>query len=886
MQEARNEESILEVYISYDRKDESFFKELEKNLRPLVREKRVSLWSKDEINVGAIREQEMKTHLEKASIILLLLSPDYIAFYDHDTIFENQYIQEHLTAKPECILMPIFVRHISLDAIPWLKGRQSLPRNNEPIIGLPNQDVAFVEIQDELRKIVENRYRQAQRVATRDLQLAPPVSEAVVVPPVPPVSVTVTPVIDTTITSEEDEIPVVKGTQENTPVLPIETRGSEEQQKDLSSNASVENDEKETPGKTGFTSRSRRADLLVKSQRVLLNGKSIFLIVISILLLTCIIGSINVFHATILVVISIIVSIMLLIALSIFLLLVVLISYSRRAFLFVLKHSRNRLFGERRIVILSMVLLVIVIVNLSLAFGTLHTVQAAVSIIDGTPRVGLCDGRCVLDIRRLNGPLKERAAQLLSSQHDATQHKVACAYLNWARNEDTTDAEAAIYFEDQCSGEQQGSALHCPCLNYVVAVSLIEDRVVSSVENLDSTMTLDSAVYSNGVSRSILQGAYLRQKAWNDEHRATNGPFMYLFVANFGDVANENASNWQQAVADHIVSVRENDSEHSIDGVVGLPEGKDTLTDKLAQHAIPMVSVTSLSNTGDAGQYLLSIAPSIEDEMSASAYFLTRTRNIVTKRRTFPVAVYYSGADLYRTMANSFEEDVIGSGDTVGNLPRPYFTTQDVKQMADNAANHYGVIFFAGPFADIYTFVSELRIKDKNAIVITCNTAYQRVYSYLPPDKKEPLTNLFFTTFAYHQLADNVKIDEITCMDGVNYYADIVGAFRCTYDPDSIHTGNIYMYQLPTSDALLSYDALSVFTLLVDPHNNYKLPNWLSLRQCLADEKCPNIQQQPWHMTSGNVRYGTTHSTPMNKVVLLLTIKPGGNTYIASYSGN
>ena len=170
----------------------------------------------------------------------------------------------------------------------------------------------------------------------------------------------------------------------------------------------------------------------------------------------------------------------------------------------------------------------------------------------------------------------------------------------------------------------------------------------------NNTANTDPAIYNNGVSRSILQAVYLQQKAWNQAH--SNGPAMYIFVANVGDVSDtQHASQWQQQVAQQIISLHQAGSEHYINGVVGLPQGTHSLIDWLNLNAIPMISIASLSENNTTNQpYLLSVAPSIETEMSAAASLISK--NILKSQNSIHIGVfYYKSKAQYQTMASTFE---------------------------------------------------------------------------------------------------------------------------------------------------------------------------------------------------------------------------------------
>src|SRR6266699_4759346 len=71
--------STFEIFYSYSRKDEGLRNELNKHLALLKRQNLITGWYDREISSGEDFEGEITEHLNKAQIILLLVSSDFIA---------------------------------------------------------------------------------------------------------------------------------------------------------------------------------------------------------------------------------------------------------------------------------------------------------------------------------------------------------------------------------------------------------------------------------------------------------------------------------------------------------------------------------------------------------------------------------------------------------------------------------------------------------------------------------------------------------------------------------------------------------------------------------------------------------------------------------------
>ncbi len=71
--------SPLEIFCCYARKDKVLLDELKTHLIPLQREGLISIWNDSDISPGTDWEEEINKHLDTAQLILLLVSPSFMA---------------------------------------------------------------------------------------------------------------------------------------------------------------------------------------------------------------------------------------------------------------------------------------------------------------------------------------------------------------------------------------------------------------------------------------------------------------------------------------------------------------------------------------------------------------------------------------------------------------------------------------------------------------------------------------------------------------------------------------------------------------------------------------------------------------------------------------
>jgi len=143
----------IEIFYSYVAKDEKLAQELQKQLSILKRLNVITDWYANMVAPGMEHSQEILSHLNSANIILLLVSPDYLASEQYDT--ELLRAMERHEAQ-EATVIPILLRPTDgWEEAPFGK-LQALPRNGQKsITEWDNRDTAFAQVAREIRKVVE-----------------------------------------------------------------------------------------------------------------------------------------------------------------------------------------------------------------------------------------------------------------------------------------------------------------------------------------------------------------------------------------------------------------------------------------------------------------------------------------------------------------------------------------------------------------------------------------------------------------------------------------------------------------------------------------------------------------------------------------------------------
>jgi hypothetical protein len=142
----------IELFYSYAQADETLRDELEKQLSLLKRQGYIATWYDRDINAGVERQQAVDTHLTTAHIILLLVSPDFMASdYCYDVEVKRA-LERHTTGEARVI--PVLLRPVDWQEA--LFARLSpLPRNGQPVTQWLDRDAAFYDVVQGIRQIIE-----------------------------------------------------------------------------------------------------------------------------------------------------------------------------------------------------------------------------------------------------------------------------------------------------------------------------------------------------------------------------------------------------------------------------------------------------------------------------------------------------------------------------------------------------------------------------------------------------------------------------------------------------------------------------------------------------------------------------------------------------------
>lgn len=142
----------MKVFISYSHKDEGHRNNLVTHLAPLKRDGVIEVWHDRKISAGREWADQIDENLEQASIILLLISSDFLASdYCYDREMSRALEKHH---NREARVIPIIIRSVDWHTAPFVM-LQALPQDGKPIASWKNNDEAWTNVAKGIRQVVQ-----------------------------------------------------------------------------------------------------------------------------------------------------------------------------------------------------------------------------------------------------------------------------------------------------------------------------------------------------------------------------------------------------------------------------------------------------------------------------------------------------------------------------------------------------------------------------------------------------------------------------------------------------------------------------------------------------------------------------------------------------------
>jgi serine/threonine protein kinase/ABC-type branched-subunit amino acid transport system substrate-binding protein len=456
--------------------------------------------------------------------------------------------------------------------------------------------------------------------------------------------------------------------------------------------------------------------------------------------------------------------------------------------------------------------------------------------------IGISDGTYAFDISpdRVDASLKIDAAKMLA-QNDKTG-----AISHWNRavgkaGNDTSDAEALIYLEDQ-----RVLASGSPYITIVVGTMLTGDE-----SNI-------------GPGRRDIQGAYVAQKEYNDGRKLSGGRLVRLLIANAGS-----KSAYVTQVAEQIVQAAKHDP--TIVGVMGWSRSgyAQAAIPVLARAHIPIISSTaSADNLSGISPYFFRVVSSNKSQAIAGAKYAEQ------QLHASRVALFVDPKNSYsNSLATDFSKQFVADGNQIVDTEN--YTIGDKASLPGHLqeASKFDpdLIYFSGYADDLAVLLVDLSTFLPDLQVLGGATLYAP--NGYPSSAQPGFSHLHFTAFAYP--------DEWSILTG-NRPQPFFTEYSAAFNPAGAdHHTNPYGFIRADDSVILSYDAMHA--LLQGCQNVLDVHGPLTpdaLRNGLAQISGARAIQG----VSGQISFGN-NGDPVNKAVIILYVDPEGHIHMLENDG-
>lgn len=163
---------MARIFISYSHEDEQLRKELDKHLMSLKRQGLVDVWNDRRITAGDDFQKVIDAEMLRADIILLLISPAFIASSYCYTIEMDEAMRRHNAGESRVI--PVILRSCLWQPLPFGHLRAT-PTDGKPVRLHADIDSAFLQVITDIRSVIPPDVTSA--LATRFTSAGRPVAD-------------------------------------------------------------------------------------------------------------------------------------------------------------------------------------------------------------------------------------------------------------------------------------------------------------------------------------------------------------------------------------------------------------------------------------------------------------------------------------------------------------------------------------------------------------------------------------------------------------------------------------------------------------------------------------------------------------------------------------
>lgn len=134
---------VATVFFSYCHADEVLRDQLQKHLSAMQRQGLIETWYDRRIPAGDHIDHSIMRELERADVVLLLVSPDFLASDYCNDVEVRRALERHDAG--ECRVIPVILRHCDWHGTPFGK-LNATPKDGKPVRAFADLDEGFLQV--------------------------------------------------------------------------------------------------------------------------------------------------------------------------------------------------------------------------------------------------------------------------------------------------------------------------------------------------------------------------------------------------------------------------------------------------------------------------------------------------------------------------------------------------------------------------------------------------------------------------------------------------------------------------------------------------------------------------------------------------------------------
>lgn len=149
-------ESKLKIFISYSHKDAKYKADLLSHLKSIELTHNVDVWHDGKILAGDTIDSEVLIQLGISDVILLLVSPNFLASSYCIQIELNKAIERH--KKGQCIVVPVILSETIIDDSLSFSKLLRVPEDGKPIQKFKPQNNGYVNAVAKIKQMIDSKF--------------------------------------------------------------------------------------------------------------------------------------------------------------------------------------------------------------------------------------------------------------------------------------------------------------------------------------------------------------------------------------------------------------------------------------------------------------------------------------------------------------------------------------------------------------------------------------------------------------------------------------------------------------------------------------------------------------------------------------------------------